>query len=69
MLGRKKHTQSTRLLKFGKLFREQFMDINVSIPLDKALDLSWQTLADCFDESELLMKQGLIDKYFPKKLG
>jgi V/A-type H+-transporting ATPase subunit B len=58
-----------KLLKFGKLFREQFMDINVSIPLDKALDLSWQTLADCFDESELLMKQGLIDKYFPKKQG
>lgn len=58
-----------KLLKFGKLFRARFMDINVSIPLEKALDLSWQTLAECFDESELLMKQALIDKYFPKRQG
>lgn len=56
-----------KLLKFGKLFREKMMDINVSIPLEKALDLSWQMLAECFDENELLMKQALIDKYFPKQ--
>jgi len=56
-----------KLLKFGTLFRKRFMDINVSISLEDALDLSWQTLAECFDESELLMKQVLIDKYFPKK--
>lgn len=55
-----------KLLKFGKLFRKRFMDINVSIPLEEALDLSWQTLAECFSESELLMRQALIDKYFPK---
>ena len=55
-----------KLLKFGKLFRKRFMDINVSIPLEDALDLSWQTLAECFKESELLMKQALVDKYFPK---
>ena len=55
-----------KLLKFGKLFRKRFMDINVALPLEDALDLSWQTLAECFSESELLMKQALIDKYFPK---
>lgn len=55
-----------KLLRFGKLFRKRFMDINVSISLEEALDLSWQTLAECFDESELLMKQALINKYFPK---
>ncbi len=53
-----------KLLKFGQLFRSRFMDINVSLGLEDALDLSWQTLAECFDESELLMKQALIDKYF-----
>ena len=58
-----------KLLKFGQLFRQRFMDINVSISLEEALDLSWQTLAECFDESELLMKQVLIDKYFPKKVN
>jgi V/A-type H+-transporting ATPase subunit B len=30
------------------------------------LFLCWQTLAECFDESELLMKQSLVDKYFSK---
>lgn len=54
-----------RLLRFGDLFRQRFMDIRVTLPLEKALDLSWKTLAECFEAEELLMKQDLIDKYFP----
>jgi V/A-type H+/Na+-transporting ATPase subunit B len=54
-----------RLIKFGGLFRERFMDINVSIPLEAGLDLCWQTLAECFDRDELLMRESLIDKYLP----
>jgi len=54
------------LLKFGALFRERFMDIDVSLPLEDALDLCWKTLAECFRPEQLLMKQELIDKYFPK---
>ena len=57
-----------KLLKFGKLFEERFMNINVSLPLEQALDLGWKTLAECFEPKELLMKQGLIDKYFPKDI-
>lgn len=56
-----------KLLKFGDLFRERFMDINVSIPLEEALGLAWKTLAECFEPDELLMRQALIDKYFPRK--
>jgi V/A-type H+-transporting ATPase subunit B len=56
-----------RLLRFGQLFRERFMDIQVSMPLERALDLAWQTLADCFEPQELLMKQALIDKYYPRR--
>ena len=55
-----------KLLKFGELFTTRFMDITVSMPLLQALDLGWQTLAECFEPEELLMKQELIDKYFPK---
>lgn len=58
-----------RLLKFGQLFRERFMDINVSIPLEQALDLCWQTMKECFDENELLIKQELINKYFKNNMG
>ncbi len=58
-----------QLLKFSDLFRERFMDIDVSIPLEDALDLSWRTLAECFRPEQLLMKQDLIDKYFPTDLS
>ena len=56
-----------RLIRFGQLFRERFMDVDVSLPLDEALDLSWQTMAECFEREQLLMKEALVDKYFPKK--
>jgi V/A-type H+-transporting ATPase subunit B len=56
-----------KLLKFGELFTERFMDINVSMPLNDALDLCWQTMAECFEPQELLMREHLIEKYFPKK--
>ena len=56
-----------QLLKFSKLFRQRFMDINVSLPLEQALDLGWKTLAECFQPEQLLMKQELIDKYYPKQ--
>ncbi|MBK1704323.1 V-type ATP synthase subunit B [Halochromatium glycolicum] len=55
-----------RLLRFGKLFRERFMDIDVSLPLEEGLDLCWQTLAECFERDELLMKESLVDKYLPQ---
>jgi V/A-type H+-transporting ATPase subunit B len=58
-----------KLLKFSGLFKDRFMDINVSLPLDDALDLCWQTLAECFDPEELLMKQHLVEKYYPGKVG
>ena len=57
-----------KLLRFGELFRQRFMNIEVSITLNNALDLSWQTLAECFKPQELLMKSALIDKYFPKSI-
>ncbi len=55
-----------QLLRFARLFRERFMDISVSMPLEEALDLCWQTLAECFTAEQLLMKEDLIAKYFPK---
>lgn len=55
-----------QLLKFGGLFRRRFMDIDVSLPLEEALDLCWQTLAECFQPQQLLMKQELVDKFFPR---
>jgi len=58
-----------KLLKYGTFFRERFMDIGVSMSLNDALDLCWQTLAECFEPQELLMKQELVDKYFPRDVA
>lgn len=55
-----------QLLKFGRLFRERFMDIRVALPVIEALDLCWETMAECFEPQELLMRETLIDKYYPK---
>ncbi len=56
-----------KLLTFGTLFRKHFMDIQVSMPITEALDKCWAILAECFDPQELLMKQALVDNYFPKQ--
>ena len=56
-----------KLLKFGELFTRRFMDIEVAMPLNDALDLCWQTMAECFEAEELLMREHLIEKYFPRQ--
>src|SRR5262252_1309373 len=56
-----------QLIKFADLFTTRFMALNVSLPLEEALNLGWQTLTECFEPHELLMKQALIDKYYPAK--
>lgn len=54
-----------KMLHFGKLFKERFMDFNVNIALSEALSLGWQTMAECFEPEELLIKEDLIKKYYP----
>ena len=55
-----------KLLQFGELFRARLLDINISLPIDEALDCCWKILAECFEPQELLMKETLVNKYFPK---
>ena len=55
-----------KLLKYGKIFENQLMPWEVNIPLEKALDLGWQIMADCFTPEETGIKKSLIEKYWPK---
>lgn len=55
-----------KLLRFGRLFTERFMDIRVALPLEAALDLGWRTLAECFEPEELLIRESLVQKYYPR---
>ena len=56
-----------KLLKFGELFESKMMDLSVNIPLEDALNLGWDILAECFDPVETGMKTSLIEERWPKK--
>ena len=57
----------SKLLKYGSLFEARMMDLSVNIPLEEALDLGWQTLAECFDKTESGIKTELLNKFWPKQ--
>jgi V/A-type H+-transporting ATPase subunit B len=56
-----------KLLKYGKIFEEQLMSLKVNIPLEKALDLGWQILKECFTPEETGIKKSLTEKFWPKE--
>ena len=56
-----------KLIKYGKEFEDEMMDLSKNISLEDALDSGWKILADCFDKEEMGIKTGLLDKYWPKR--
>jgi len=56
-----------KLLKYGKLFEANMMDLSVNISLEDALDKGWEILAECFTPEETRMKTDLIKKFWPKE--
>ena len=54
-----------KLLKYGRLFEANMMDLKVNIPLEKALDNGWKILSDCFVPEETSFRTDLIKKYWP----
>lgn len=56
-----------KLLKYGQLFETKLMDLSVNIPLEQALDLGWEILAECFEPNETGLKTNLIRERWPNK--
>lgn len=56
-----------KLLKYGELFETKLMDLSINIPLEQALDLGWEILAECFEKSETGIKTELIEEFWPAK--
>jgi V/A-type H+-transporting ATPase subunit B len=56
-----------KLLKYGALFEQKMMSLEVNIALEKALDLGWDILAGCFTPEETGIKRSMIEKYWPKQ--
>lgn len=56
-----------KLLKYGDLFETKLMDLSVNLPLEQALDVGWDILADCFEKDETGIKSELTDEFWPVK--
>jgi V/A-type H+-transporting ATPase subunit B len=56
-----------KLLKYGAIFEEQLMSLSVNIPLEKALDLGWEILSECFSKEETGLRTELLNEFWPKK--
>lgn len=54
-----------KLLHYSHLFEARMMNLDVNYTLEQALDLGWQTLAECFESNEIGIKQAMVDKYWP----
>ncbi|NQU73600.1 MAG: V-type ATP synthase subunit B [Candidatus Omnitrophica bacterium] len=55
-----------KLLRYGELFEKNMMSLEVNIPLEKALDMGWKIMHECFTPEETGIKKSLIDEYWPK---
>jgi len=56
-----------KLLRYGNLFEDKLMSLKVNIPLEKALDLGWEIMAECFSPEETGVKTEMSDKFWPKE--
>lgn len=56
-----------KLLRYSFLFEERMMNLQVNLTLEKALDLGWLTLAECFELEEIGVKKQIADKYWPRE--
>ncbi len=55
-----------KLLNYAQLFEDRMMNLEVNYTLEQALDLGWETLAECFQPNEVGIKQNMANKYWPK---
>ncbi|WP_042281318.1 V-type ATP synthase subunit B [Candidatus Protochlamydia sp. R18] len=65
-MGFKLSKWDEKLLTYSYLFEERMMNLEVNYTLEKALDLGWETLAECFQASEVGIKESVISKYWPE---
>lgn len=55
-----------KLLKYGDLFEQRIMSLEVNIPLFEALDRCWAILAECFEPAEVGIRRAIIEAHWPK---
>jgi V/A-type H+-transporting ATPase subunit B len=64
-MGFKLSRWDMKLIHYAEIFEKELMDLEVNIPIEKALDLGWKMLASCFERGEVGIKNSFIEKYWP----
>jgi len=67
-MGLKLSKWDEKLLGYSELFEMRMMNLEVNLTVDEALDLGWETLAECFSSDETGIKKALVDRYWPEKV-
>jgi V/A-type H+/Na+-transporting ATPase subunit B len=65
-MGFKLSRWDEKLLAYSQLFEDRMMNLEVNYTLEQALDLGWETLAECFQSDEVGIKQNIVNKFWPK---
>ncbi|MBN1347858.1 V-type ATP synthase subunit B [candidate division KSB1 bacterium] len=55
-----------KFLKYGRIFEDRIMNLEINIPLKKALDTCWGILGECFEPRETGIDPDLCEKYWSK---
>jgi V/A-type H+-transporting ATPase subunit B len=56
-----------RLLRYGDLFEDEIMNLELNLSLFDALDKCWEILAECFEPEETGIRNNIIEKHWPKR--
>lgn len=64
-MGFARTEEDAKHLRYGELFAARFMDLEVERPLVEALDLGWQTLAECYERHEVGIKHAVLEARWP----
>lgn len=64
-MGFKLSRWDEQLLKFSTLFEDKMMNLEVNLEVEKALDIGWKMLSECFKPEEVGIKSSLLKKYWP----
>lgn len=54
-----------QLLRYGEGFEARLMDLEVDLPLERALDEGWSLLATCFEPAQTGLPNSLIERHWP----
>ena len=66
-MGFKLSRWDEQLLNYSHFFEKRMMNLEVNYTLEEALDLGWTTLAECFQQDEVGIKETILKKFWPKK--